>query len=52
MGTNITAKLSGASLTVSWPSDYVGWLLQTNAVDVGNSLYWGDVPGLGGPTPT
>ncbi|MGO8674585.1 MAG: glycoside hydrolase family 52 protein [Limisphaerales bacterium] len=46
-GTNITAKLSGASLTVSWPSDYVGWLLQTNAVDVGNSLYWGDVPGSG-----
>ncbi len=45
MGTNITARVSGRSFTVSWPANYVGWILQTNAVDVGNSLDWGDVPG-------
>jgi hypothetical protein len=44
-GTNITALVSGRSLTVSWPSNYVGWILQTNAVDVGNQVYWGDLPG-------
>jgi len=46
-GTNITAKVSGRSFTVSWPSSYVGWILQTNAVDVGNNLDWGDVPDSG-----
>jgi len=46
-GTNITAVVSGKNLTVSWPSNYVGWILQTNAVDVGNSFYWGDMPGSG-----
>jgi hypothetical protein len=46
-GTNIAAKVSGRNFTVSWPSSYVGWILQTNAVDVGNSLDWGDVPGSG-----
>jgi hypothetical protein len=46
-GTNLTAMASGRDFTVSWPSNYVGWILQTNAVDVGNSLYWGDVPGSG-----
>jgi hypothetical protein len=46
-GTNIAAMTSGKNLAVSWPSKYVGWILQTNAVDVGSSLYWGDVPGSG-----
>ncbi|MGO9200909.1 MAG: glycoside hydrolase family 52 protein [Limisphaerales bacterium] len=43
-GTNITAKVSGRNLTVSWPSSYLGWILQTNAADVVNNLDWGDVP--------
>jgi len=46
-GTNIAAMVSGRTFTVSWPSNYVGWMLQTNAVDIGNSLDWGDVPGSG-----
>jgi hypothetical protein len=41
---NVTASVKGGNLTVSWPSNYVGWILQTNTVDVGNSLYWGDLP--------
>jgi hypothetical protein len=44
-GTNITAGVNGRNFTVSWPSDYVGWILQTNTVDVGNNVYWGDLPG-------
>jgi hypothetical protein len=44
-GTNITALVNGGNLTVSWPSEYAGWLLQTNAVDIGNNVYWGDLPG-------
>ena len=43
--TNITAMMKGGDVTVSWPSNYMGWILQTNAVGVGNSLYWGNVPG-------
>jgi hypothetical protein len=46
-GTNIAGMVSGGNFSVSWPSNYVGWILQTNAVDVGNSLDWGDVPGSG-----
>ena len=46
-GTNLTATLSGANLLVSWPSNYIGWILQTNALDVANSLDWGDVSGSG-----
>ncbi|HXP61113.1 MAG TPA: hypothetical protein VN829_11515, partial [Dongiaceae bacterium] len=46
-GTNIAAMVSGGKVTISWPSNYLGWILQTNAVDVGNGLYWGDVPGSG-----
>ena len=42
-GTNVTVLVNGGNLTVSWPSDYVGWILQTNTVDVGNNAYWGDL---------
>jgi hypothetical protein len=44
VGTNITASVTGANLTLSWPTNYVGWILQTNAVDLGNGADWGDVP--------
>ena len=45
VGTNITALATRTNLTLSWPSNYVGWILQTNGVDVGNSADWADVPG-------
>jgi len=45
VGTNITALTVGPNLKISWPSNYVGWILQTNGVDLGNSANWGDVPG-------
>jgi autotransporter-associated beta strand protein len=40
--TNITAKVSGANLEVSWPDDHTGWQLQvqTNSVSVGLGSNW------------
>jgi hypothetical protein len=44
-GTNLAASLSASKLTVSWPSSYVGWILQTNTLDLYNPAGWHDVPG-------
>jgi len=43
-GTNISAFLKDGNVIIAWPSNYVGWVLQTNAVDVANQAYWGDLP--------
>ncbi len=43
-GTNISASFSASGITVSWPPAYVGWVLQTNTVRLGNPAAWGDVP--------
>ena len=45
--TNITSVVSGNSLTLSWPSDHLGWLLQsqTNSRAVGLKTNWFDVAG-------
>jgi hypothetical protein len=43
-GSNISASLSPSGITVSWPAAYTGWILQTNAVGLGNPAAWGDVP--------
>jgi hypothetical protein len=44
VGTNISASLIVSSVVVSWPLPYVGWILQTNTVGLGNPTGWGDVP--------
>jgi autotransporter-associated beta strand protein len=43
--TNITFSVSGNTLSLSWPSNYVGWILQTNVINVGVSNDWYNVPG-------
>ena len=45
--TKITFSVSGNTLSLSWPSDYVGWFLQaqTNSLSTGLSTNWVDVPG-------
>ncbi len=48
--TNITATVNGSTLTLSWPADHLGWILQaqTNALSVGLTAAtntWFDVPG-------
>jgi fibronectin-binding autotransporter adhesin len=50
--TNITVSVSGNQLTLSWPSDHLGWTLQaqTNALGAGLSTNWFDVPGSSSST--
>jgi autotransporter-associated beta strand protein len=45
--TNITATVSGGTLSLSWPQDHTGWTLQvqTNSAGVGLGTNWVDVPG-------
>ncbi|HLX70504.1 MAG TPA: autotransporter-associated beta strand repeat-containing protein [Verrucomicrobiae bacterium] len=43
-GTNLSFSANGNLLTLSWPTNYVGWLLQSNSVGL-NSPNWFDVPG-------
>jgi hypothetical protein len=49
--TNITVTVSSGSLTLSWPSNYIGWTLQgqtNNAPNPGLSTNWHDVPNSAG----
>src|ERR1022692_2366069 len=41
--TNISFSISGNALTLSWPSSYLGWSLQSNSVSVA-STNWFPVP--------
>jgi len=43
----MTAVVSGNQLTLSWPADHTGWVLQgqTNSINVGISTNWVEVPG-------
>jgi hypothetical protein len=48
--TNIVATVSGSTLTLTWPTDHIGWrlLAQTNSLSVGlnsNTNDWFTVPG-------
>lgn len=45
--TNITASVSGGTLTLAWPQDHTGWTLQsqTNPPGVGLGTNWFNVPG-------
>jgi len=45
--TNITYVVTNSTMTLSWPSDHLGWLLQsqTNALSVGIGTNWADILG-------
>jgi autotransporter-associated beta strand protein len=45
--TNLTASVSGGVLSITWPADHLGWILQsqTNSSSVGLSNNWVDVAG-------
>jgi fructan beta-fructosidase len=49
----ISYNLSGSNLTLSWPTNYVGWILQeqTNSLTVGLN-FWVDLPGSSNVTTT
>jgi fibronectin type 3 domain-containing protein len=52
MPTNILFSVSGNQLTISWPSDHLGWILQsqTNSLNAGLGANWIDVSGSGTST--
>ena len=43
--TNITAVVTGSTLSLTWPGDHLGWTLQTNATDLANPSAWFAYPG-------
>ena len=45
--TNITFSVSGSALSLSWPADHMGWILQsqTNSLSTGLGTNWTDVAG-------
>jgi hypothetical protein len=43
--TNLTISLSGGSINLSWPANYLGWIAQSNAVSVADANGWFDIPG-------
>ena len=47
-GTNLTFQVSGNQLTLNWPANYIGWLLQSNSVNLTQTNYWYTVPGSDG----
>ncbi len=49
-GTNITFSVSGNQLTLSWPSSYQGWLLQSNNAALNITNDWFTVPGSASTT--
>jgi 4-phytase/acid phosphatase len=42
--TNITATVNGNTLTIAWPDDHLGWILQAQTNGLGSGQ-WFDVPG-------
>ncbi len=50
--TNLTFSLSGTNLTVSWPSDHLGWILQEQTNALNSGLPWLDLPGTATVTST
>ena len=43
--TNISFALSGSTLVLSWPGSHLGWVAQSNAVDLVATNHWFDIPG-------
>jgi hypothetical protein len=45
--TNLVQSVAGATMTLSWPATYTGWLLQvqTNNLSIGLGNNWVNVPG-------
>jgi hypothetical protein len=50
--TNISYIVSGSTLTISWPSTHLGWILQseTNTLRGGINTNWVDITGTAGAT--
>ena len=45
-GTNLAFQVTGRQLTLQWPASYIGWLLQSNSLNLLNTNDWFTVPGF------
>lgn len=43
--TSLNASFGGSTLTLTWPGDHLGWIAQSNSVDLSNSNLWFDILG-------
>ena len=43
--TNINFTFNNGTLTLAWPADHLGWIAQSNAVDLSASNFWFDLVG-------
>jgi hypothetical protein len=41
----VTFSRSGSTLTLSWPADHLGYILQSNAINIAIPADWFNVPG-------
>ncbi len=48
--TNISFNVSGNTLNLAWPADHLGWLVQSNSVNVTVSADWHDISGTASGT--
>jgi autotransporter-associated beta strand protein len=47
---NMTVVVTGSQLQLSWPTDHLGWDLQTNSVNVADPSLWFTLPGSASAT--
>src|SRR6185295_16773409 len=43
--TNITFNVSGNTLSLTWPGSHLGWIAQSNSVNVASGSSWFDIAG-------
>ena len=43
--TNLVYSVSGGKINLSWPSNQLGWALQTNSINIGVGADWFTLPG-------
>ena len=43
--TNISFTVSNGTLTLTWPGDHLGWIAQSNSVNLANTNFWFDISG-------
>jgi len=43
--TNINFAYNNSTLTLAWPGDHLGWIAQSNSLNLGGSNYWYDILG-------
>jgi autotransporter-associated beta strand protein len=45
IGTNLMFSVTSNQLNLNWPTNYIGWLLQSNSINLANTNFWFTVPG-------